>query len=66
MAIVRHFGRPTSFIMFTANPKWKEIVEELLAGENCSRPFRFNCKGISIKQHQFLHDIGGNLYRNLW
>ena len=22
MAIVRHFGRPTLFITFTANPKW--------------------------------------------
>ena len=34
MAIVRHFGRPTLFITFTANPKWKEIVDELLSGQN--------------------------------
>ena len=33
MAIVRHFGRPTLFITFTANPKWKEIVDELLPGQ---------------------------------
>ena len=26
MAIVRHFGRPTLFITFTANPKWEEIT----------------------------------------
>ena len=30
MAIMRHFGRPTLFITFTANPKWKAIVDELL------------------------------------
>jgi len=30
MAIVRHFGRPTLFITFTTNPKWKEIQDELL------------------------------------
>ena len=34
MAIVRHFGRPTLFITFMANPKWKEIVDELLSGQN--------------------------------
>ena len=33
MAIVRHFGRPTLFITFTANPKWEEITRELLPGQ---------------------------------
>ena len=32
MAIVRHFGRPSLFITFTANPKWIEIQQELLEG----------------------------------
>jgi len=27
MAIVRFFGKPDLFIMFTANPHWKEITE---------------------------------------
>jgi hypothetical protein len=30
MAIVQHFRKPTFFITFTANPKWPEIVENLL------------------------------------
>jgi len=30
MAIVRHLGRPTLFITFTANRKWKEIQDKLL------------------------------------
>ena len=33
MAIVRFFGRPTLFLTFTANPKWEEIVRELLPGQ---------------------------------
>ncbi len=31
MAVVRHFGRPTLFITFTANPNWPE-VDDLLRG----------------------------------
>ena len=34
MAIVRHFGRLTLLITFTANPKWEEIVQELLPGQS--------------------------------
>lgn len=34
MAIVRHFGRPTLFMTFTANPKWEEILQELLPGQS--------------------------------
>lgn len=33
MAIVRHFGRPIFFITFMANPKWREIQENLLHGQ---------------------------------
>ena len=29
MAVVRHFGKPTLFITFTANPHWPEIDDEL-------------------------------------
>ena len=34
MAIVRQLGRPSLFITFTANPKWKEIMDELLPGQS--------------------------------
>ena len=33
MAILRHFGRPTLCITFTANPKWKAILDDLLPGQ---------------------------------
>ena len=33
MALVRHFGKPSLFITFTANPKWAEIQDELLPGQ---------------------------------
>jgi len=29
MAVVGHYGRPSLFITFTANPKWDKIVQEL-------------------------------------
>lgn len=33
MAIVRHFGKPTFFITFTANPHWPEILNNLFHGQ---------------------------------
>ena len=33
IAIVRHYGKPSLFITFTANPKWVEIERELLPGQ---------------------------------
>ena len=33
MAIVRHFGKPTLFITFTANPQWTELKQELFTGQ---------------------------------
>ncbi|OBZ80660.1 hypothetical protein A0J61_11291, partial [Choanephora cucurbitarum] len=34
MAIVGYFGKPSLFIIFTANPRWIEIQRELLPGQN--------------------------------
>jgi hypothetical protein len=33
MAVVREFGKPDFFITMTTNPKWPEIVENLLPGQ---------------------------------
>lgn len=33
MAIVRKYGKPDLFITMTCNPKWREIQENLLAGQ---------------------------------
>ena len=59
MAIVRHFGHPSLFITFTANPNWPEITRELLPGQKptdrpdlITRVFRLKCKELltDIKQ----------------
>ena len=36
MAIVTALGKPSLFITFTANPKWPEITQELLPGQDAS------------------------------
>ena len=57
MAIVRHFGRPTLFINFTANPKWKEIVDELLPGQNAVDRPDLVARVLNLKQRQLLHEL---------
>ena len=57
MAIVRHFGRPTLFITFTANPKWKEIVDELLPGQTAVDRPDLVARVFHLKQRQFLHEL---------
>ena len=36
IAIVRFFSKPTFFITFTANPKWREITENLFPGQTAT------------------------------
>ena len=36
LAIVKKHGRPTYFITFTTNPKWKEILEQLEKGQTAA------------------------------
>jgi len=36
MAIVSKFGKPDLFITMTCNPKWREIEENLLHGQQAS------------------------------
>lgn len=50
MAIVRHFGWPTLFITFTANPKWDEIVQELLPGQTAVDRPDFVARVFHLKQ----------------
>ena len=57
MAIVREFHKPDLFITITCNPKWKEITEELIEGQNpqdrpdlVARVFRRKCD-------QFMRDL---------
>ena len=48
MATVAKFGKPDLFLIFTCNPKWTEITENLLPGQSpsdwpdiISRVFKF-------------------------
>jgi len=36
MAIISKFGKPDLFITMTCNPKWREIEENLLQGQQAS------------------------------
>ena len=36
MAIVRKYGKPDLYVTFTCNPKWKEIVDNLLPGQTAA------------------------------
>lgn len=36
MAVVRVLGKPSLFITVTANPKWKEIQDQLFDGQTAS------------------------------
>ena len=71
MAIVRHFGRPTLFITFTANPKWKAIVDELLPGQTAVDRPDLVARVFHIKQRQLLYElrhknIFGNFLGYVW
>ena len=57
MAIVRHFGQPTFFITFTANPKWKEIVDELLPGQTAVDRPDLVARVFHLKQQHLLQEI---------
>ena len=57
IAIVRHFGRPTFFITFTANPCWQEIQDELLHGQTASDRSDLIAGVFHLKMNALLHEI---------
>lgn len=57
MAIVRKFGKPSLFITFTANPKWKEITDELFTGQNASDCPDLVARVFDLKVRELLKDI---------
>ena len=57
MAIVRHFGRPTLFITFTANPKWEEITKALLPGQTAIDRPDLVARVFHLKQQQLLREL---------
>ena len=57
IAIVRHFGRPTLFITFTANPKWEEIMQEHLPGRSAIDRPDLVTRVFHLKEQELLYEI---------
>ena len=57
MAMVQHFGRPTLFITFAANSRWKEITDELLQGQTAVDRPDLIARVFYLKQQQLLQEI---------
>ena len=57
MAIVQHFGHLTLFITFIANPKWKEILDELFQGQTAIDRPDLVARVFYLKQQQLLQEI---------
>ena len=62
MAIVRHFGKPTFFITFTANPKWPEIVENLLPGQQPNDRPDLITRVFFLKVKELIADLRNDLF----
>jgi hypothetical protein len=57
MTIVRHFGRPTLFITFTANPNWSEIRDELEPGQTATDRPDIVARVFQMKAKQLIEDV---------
>ena len=57
MAIVRHFGKPTFFITFTANPQWLEIKNALFPGQQASDRPDLIARVFHLKVRSLLTDL---------
>jgi hypothetical protein len=62
MAIVRYFGKPSFFITFTANPRWPEIIDNLLRGQQAvDRPDLLS-RVFALKVKELLADLKNHLF----
>jgi hypothetical protein len=71
MAIVGHYGRPSLFITFTANPQWDEIVQELYPGQTAAdRPDLvarvFHMKAKMLRDELIRDGIFGQALARVW
>jgi len=57
IAIVRHFGKPSLFITFTANPKWIEILNELLPNQSAADRPDLVARVFNLKVRDLLNQI---------
>jgi hypothetical protein len=61
MAIVQHFGKPTFFITFTANPKWPKIQNALFLGQKATDRPDIVTLVFHLKVRSLLTDLKANL-----
>uniref|UniRef100_A0A182PFC9 ATP-dependent DNA helicase n=1 Tax=Anopheles epiroticus TaxID=199890 RepID=A0A182PFC9_9DIPT len=57
MAIVRAFGKPDLFITITCNPKWPEIIENLLPGQHTHDRPDLTARVFHLKLKAILDDL---------
>jgi hypothetical protein len=56
MAIVRYFGKPNFFLTFTANPRWPEITDNLLRGQQATDRPDLIARVFALKVKELLTD----------
>jgi hypothetical protein len=56
---MRHFGAPSYFITFTANPKWKEVLEESFPGMTNLQRHDIIVRVFKMKLDSLLREIKG-------
>jgi hypothetical protein len=70
MARVRKFGKSNLFVMFTCNPKWKEITDALLSGQTAKDRPKLVSRVFNLKLDALLKDIKdgflGNVIAKIW
>src|SRR5688572_25525348 len=62
MAIVRYYGKPDLFITFTCNPKWSEIIKELLPHQTAANRPDLTAQVFHIKLQELLKDLITNCW----
>jgi hypothetical protein len=70
MARVRKFGKLDLFVMFTCNPKWKEITDAFLSRQTVKDRFELVTRIFNLKLDALLKDIKdgvlGNVIVKIW
>ncbi|XP_065642814.1 uncharacterized protein LOC136074424 [Hydra vulgaris] len=57
MAIIKKYGKPDLFIIFTCNPKWREITENLYSGQTANDIPDLVTQVFKLKLNNLLNDI---------
>jgi len=65
MARVRKFSKLGLFVTFTCNPKWKEITDTLLPGQNAKDRPELVTRVFNLKLDALLKDIKDSVLGNV-